>query len=144
LLIFRERILDSRVEGGMPSLAAAPCWPDTLPFVCLSPASFCFCCIEFALTTAGDEDVCALRNEALSRGETDSTIACRDNCNFSLQLTHQVLLFDSPSTCDGQAALCNSTARLRGVSTSVRPIRRRSSARTRSETALTTSAPSCV
>src|SRR6266446_8568474 len=35
-------------------------------------------------------------------------------------------------------------ARTRGVSTSPRPIRRSSSARTRSETALTTSAPSCV
>src|SRR5260370_36002128 len=128
----------------MPSLAAVACLPEPLPLVCVRAASICSCCIEFAVTTAGDEDVCALRNEALSRGETDSTIASRDNCNFSLQLTHQVLLFDSPSTCDGQAALCNSTARLRGVSTSVRPIRRRSSARTRSETALTTSAPSCV
>ena len=33
LLIFRDRIFDSKVEAGMPSLAAAPDNPDTLPLV---------------------------------------------------------------------------------------------------------------
>src|SRR4029077_14518439 len=36
---FRERILDSRVEGGMPSLAAAPCAPEIFPLLCASAAS---------------------------------------------------------------------------------------------------------
>src|SRR5208337_2913956 len=33
LLMFIERIFDSRVEGGIPSLAAAPEGPDTRPRV---------------------------------------------------------------------------------------------------------------
>src|SRR5258708_20506217 len=35
--------------------------------------------VEFALTAAGDKDVCALRNEALRRGQSDSAVASRDD-----------------------------------------------------------------
>src|SRR5262245_20889023 len=37
--IFRTRILESRVEAGMPSVAAAPDGPDTFPFDSANAAS---------------------------------------------------------------------------------------------------------
>jgi hypothetical protein len=43
LLIFNDRIFDSRVEAGMPKTAAAPEGPDTLPADSAKAASiFCF------------------------------------------------------------------------------------------------------
>jgi hypothetical protein len=39
LLILRDLIFDSRVEGGMPSLAAAPDGPDTRPLLSVNAAS---------------------------------------------------------------------------------------------------------
>src|ERR1700722_1662827 len=52
------------------------------------------CRIEFALTTAGDKDVCALGNEALRRGETDSAVASRDDGYFSFQFGHDLSPLD--------------------------------------------------
>ena len=46
--------------------------------------------IELALTAAGDEDVCTLRNQAFRRSETDSAIASRDDCYFSFQLSQNL------------------------------------------------------
>jgi hypothetical protein len=37
--IFRVLILDSSVEGGRPSFAAAPVTPETLPSLCASAVS---------------------------------------------------------------------------------------------------------
>src|SRR6266700_4240282 len=45
LLIFRVFILDSRVDAGMPSRAAAPSGPAIRPRVSFKTASICaFCC----------------------------------------------------------------------------------------------------
>jgi len=52
------------------------------------------CRIEFALTTAGDKNVCALCNEALRRSETDSAVASRDDGSFPSSLVTIFLLFD--------------------------------------------------
>ena len=40
--------------------------------------------IEFALTATGDKNICALCDESLCRGETDTAIPAGDDCNFSL------------------------------------------------------------
>jgi hypothetical protein len=54
LSIFIERIFDSSVEGGMPSLAAAPKGPETRPLVSVSAAQIISrSSIEDLLETAG-------------------------------------------------------------------------------------------
>ena len=46
LLIFSDRIFDSRVEGGTPSLAAAPDGQDTQPLASAKAASIMsFSCV---------------------------------------------------------------------------------------------------
>ena len=58
LLIFRERIFDSRVDRGMPNLAAAPFGPYTRPshsFKVASIISFC-CARSLSESTAGGSD----------------------------------------------------------------------------------------
>jgi hypothetical protein len=60
LLIFRERILDSRIEAGMPSLAAAPLAPEIFPLLCASAASIRCRSFDFrsvaAVDDCGDEE----------------------------------------------------------------------------------------
>jgi hypothetical protein len=60
LLIFRERILDSRVEGDMSSLAAAPLAPAIFPLLCASAASIRCRSFDFrsvaAVDDCGDEE----------------------------------------------------------------------------------------
>ena len=65
---------------------------------------------EFSRASIGEENVYAaflllydrVYRSRSARFETSPcTAVTLNNCNFSFQLTHQVLLFDSPSTCNG-------------------------------------------
>jgi hypothetical protein len=49
-----------------------------------------FCGSPRASKTASDEDGRTIRNEAVRRSETDSTIASLDDRYFSFQLSHAV------------------------------------------------------
>jgi hypothetical protein len=55
LLILRERIFDSRVEAGMPSLAAAPLAPEIFPLLCASAASIRWRSFDFRSVAAVDD-----------------------------------------------------------------------------------------
>src|SRR5262249_36957969 len=56
LLIFSDRILDSRVEAGKPNWAAAPAGPETRPAAAASAVSMtCFSCTaDFRLVRGAD------------------------------------------------------------------------------------------
>ena len=52
--------------------------------------------IKFRLAAPGDEDVRALVDEALSRGETNPAVTAGYNCYFSVELTHGFPLSRAP------------------------------------------------
>src|SRR6202008_2462703 len=56
LLILRALILWSRVDGGTPSLAAAPDGPPTRPLVSASAASIISCSLRVSTSPLGDAD----------------------------------------------------------------------------------------
>ena len=96
LLILSERILDSRVEAGMPSWAAAPDGPDTRPPVAANAASMT------SFSWAGDFLVVDIRRR---RGvaSTESQLGSTENRSVSQTMTDRSITFCSSRMLPGQA-----------------------------------------
>ena len=47
--------------------------------------------IKFQLRPAGDKDVGTLLHEAFRRSQANAAVTARDQCNFSVKLSHEVL-----------------------------------------------------
>src|SRR6266481_387227 len=87
LLIFRDRIFDSKVEAGMPSLAAAPDDPDTLPLVWARAASI------NSLSPGADVSIDACSAERVGTGPPDSQLLSIVNSSVSQTISDRSITF---------------------------------------------------
>src|ERR1700733_2979420 len=101
LLIFRERILDSRVAARTPSCDAAPNGPETRPSVAANTASMASFSSAAGLRTLG-APVC-LRGEDSNESQLGST----EKTSSSQKMTDRSITFCSSRTLPGQAYDCS-------------------------------------
>src|ERR1700758_2617274 len=87
LLIFRDRIFDSKVDAGMPSLAAAPDDPDTLPLVCARAASI------NSLSAGTGASIDTLSVERVGIGPPDSQLLSIVNSSVSQTISDRSITF---------------------------------------------------
>jgi len=94
LLIFNERIFDSNVDGGIPSLAAVPDAPDTRPLLSASAASIISFSCDTSLWGSGwvtwgmemafrDNQLSSTEKFSVSHKMTDRSITFRNSTNIS-------------------------------------------------------------
>src|SRR5882724_1081850 len=97
LSIFNDLIMESRVDCGMPSLAAAPEGPETLPFLSASAASI----ISFSWV----ESFCASGSVSGSdcTGRLDSQLSSTKKFSESQTMTERSMTFCNSRMLPGQA-----------------------------------------
>src|SRR2546430_17644275 len=96
----RERILDSRGEGGMPRLAAAHCRLETLPFGCARAASICSCSVDILL---------ARPTRRLDWNSCESQFLSTENSFVSTMISERSITFCSSRTFPGQEYSCKAS-----------------------------------
>src|ERR1700688_70238 len=97
LLIFSDLIFDSRVDPGMPSLAAAPDGPDTRPRLARRAASI----ISFS-SAANFRDISSRPVGSLERGCRESQLSSTEKFSVSHTITDRSMTFCNSRMFPGQ------------------------------------------
>lgn len=97
LFIFRDLILDSKVDRGMPRFAAAPNGPDTLPLHSRSAASI----VSFSFAESNAESGTLILGSC-GRGSLESQLSSTEKVSDSHTMTDRSIMFCNSRMLPGQ------------------------------------------